>query len=163
MKSYYKTFEVRWSDLDANRHVANSSYVEFMNHTRISFLATHGFPQEAFEQHNIGPIVFSEEFYYLQEVLPLEKIAVDLEVLGLSEDYRFAQFSHSLFKQDGTLATYSTLIFAWMDLEKRKLTLPPAQLISVLEQAPKADSFTILTKENTRKKGIIPQGKTLVF
>ena len=27
---YLKEFEVRWNDLDANRHLANSSYINFM-------------------------------------------------------------------------------------------------------------------------------------
>lgn len=34
---YSKQFEVRWSDLDANRHLANSAYMNFMSHTRMGF------------------------------------------------------------------------------------------------------------------------------
>jgi acyl-CoA thioesterase FadM len=39
---YFKEFEVRWSDLDGNMHLANSAYINFMSHTRMSFLLEQG-------------------------------------------------------------------------------------------------------------------------
>ena len=38
---YLKEFEIRWADLDANRHVANSSFVDMLSETRMSFLREH--------------------------------------------------------------------------------------------------------------------------
>ena len=35
---YLKEFEVRWNDIDANRHLANSAYINYMSHTRLSFM-----------------------------------------------------------------------------------------------------------------------------
>ncbi len=35
---YLKEFEIRWSDVDANRHLANSAYLNYMSHARMSFL-----------------------------------------------------------------------------------------------------------------------------
>jgi acyl-CoA thioester hydrolase len=29
---YLKEFEIRWSDVDANRHLANSAYLNYMAH-----------------------------------------------------------------------------------------------------------------------------------
>ncbi|HAI81195.1 MAG TPA: thioesterase, partial [Chryseobacterium sp.] len=29
MSVYHHKFEVRWSDIDANKHLANSSYVQY--------------------------------------------------------------------------------------------------------------------------------------
>ena len=65
---YVKEFEIRWSDLDANRHVANSSYVDMLSETRMSFLREHGVTQQFFETHGIGPVIFSEEFFYISEI-----------------------------------------------------------------------------------------------
>ena len=39
---YTKKFEIRWNDLDANKHLGNSAYIEFMSHTRMSFLTEYG-------------------------------------------------------------------------------------------------------------------------
>ena len=40
---YKKQFEIRWSDVDANKHLANSAYTNFMSHTRMAFLMEFGF------------------------------------------------------------------------------------------------------------------------
>ncbi|HCO83984.1 MAG TPA: thioesterase, partial [Arenibacter sp.] len=61
---YLKEFEIRWSDVDANRHMANSAYLNFMSHTRMSFLLEIGFNQKTMSQNNIGPVVFHEHVYY---------------------------------------------------------------------------------------------------
>ena len=48
---YTKSFDIRWSDLDANRHLANASYLNFMCHTRMGFLMECGFNQESMAQY----------------------------------------------------------------------------------------------------------------
>ena len=40
---YKKQFEIRWSDIDANGHLANSAYTNFMSHARMSFLQNKDF------------------------------------------------------------------------------------------------------------------------
>jgi acyl-CoA thioester hydrolase len=35
---FYHKFEVRWSDLDANKHLANSSYVQYCAQARMAFM-----------------------------------------------------------------------------------------------------------------------------
>ena len=34
-------FEVRWADLDGNRHVRNTAFSEYATHTRFRLLAAH--------------------------------------------------------------------------------------------------------------------------
>ena len=53
---YTKDFEIRWSDVDANSHLANSAYTNFMSHTRMAFLMENGFGQKEMAKHNIGPV-----------------------------------------------------------------------------------------------------------
>ena len=55
---YYKEFDIRWSDLDANRHLANSAYINFMSHTRMGFLMENGYGQQELVKHHLGPVVF---------------------------------------------------------------------------------------------------------
>ena len=47
---FIKEFEVRWSDVDANRHLANSAYINFMSHTRMAFLLELGFAHDVMVQ-----------------------------------------------------------------------------------------------------------------
>lgn len=56
---YLKDFDIRWSDIDANRHLANTAYINFMSHTRMSYLTESGFGQKEMAELNLGPVVFT--------------------------------------------------------------------------------------------------------
>ena len=64
---YKKEFEIRWSDVDANGHLANSAYVNFMSHTRVGFLNQNGFSLKELVANGLGPVMFSEQIYYFKE------------------------------------------------------------------------------------------------
>lgn len=159
MQHYFKRFEIRWSDLDANRHVANASYVAFMSHVRMSFLQEHGITLERMMQLNIGPVVLKEEFHYLKEVLPGETVTIDLRALGISPDYRFAKWEHALFRETGELAVYSTITFCWIDLLTRKLIKTPEELRKVMELVPQAPEFRTLRNDELRDAHVPRQRK----
>ena len=92
---YIKRFEIRWSDVDANRHLANSAYTNFMSHTRMAFLIEQGFTMKELNKHSIGPVVFYEHMEYFKEALLGQTIQVSLEVSGLSEDGTCFKFDHN--------------------------------------------------------------------
>jgi acyl-CoA thioester hydrolase len=46
---------------------------------------------------------------------------------------------------------------AWIDLQARKLTQLPNELLELVVKFPKSESFKVLTKEDTRKHGIKPK------
>jgi acyl-CoA thioester hydrolase len=94
---YLKEFEIRWSDVDANRHLANSAYLNYMGHTRMAFLMEIGFDQKTLSQYNIGPVVFYEHIYYFKEAFPGRPVQVSIEILGLSEDAQFFEFHHNFY------------------------------------------------------------------
>lgn len=154
---YYKEFELRWSDLDANRHLANSAYLNFMSHTRMSFLQTHGFSQKELQQHNLGPVVFYEHVYYFKEVFPGKPIKVTLEIGGLSEDGMFFEFVHNFYDYNGKHLCHCEMLGAWIDLKTRQLKELPNHLLNVLDGLDHSNNYRILTKEDTRKFGKKPQ------
>ena len=157
MNSFIKRFDIRWSDLDANRHVSNTAFLAFMNHTRMSFLKQNGLGHEDLRRLNIGPVIFDETFHYLKEVMPHEHIHVDIELVGLSVDYRFVRSGHSLFNSSGEQAVYSTITYCWFDLDKRKvLSEVPLLVKSVFDRMPRSENFSVLTKEDTRRLTHIP-------
>jgi acyl-CoA thioester hydrolase len=149
-----KSFETRWSDLDANRHVANIAYISFMVERRVTYLAENGFGQQKLVEYNLGPVVLSEEIHYRKEVLPGERVYVDIELVGHSEDFRFFKFSHTLFNSVGKMSAYSELLFAWIDLTTRKIKVPPPDLLETLLALPKSGNFATITKEDIRKPHI---------
>lgn len=100
---FLKEFEVRWSDVDANRHLANSAYLNFMSHTRMAFLQEIGFEQATLSKLNLGPVIFYEHLYYFKEVFPGKPIRVSCEVVGMSADGRFFEFHHNFYDHSGSI------------------------------------------------------------
>jgi len=154
---YFKEFDIRWSDIDANRHLANSAYINFMSHTRMGFFIDKGITQEQLAKYNIGPVVFYEHIYYFKEVFQGKNpIKVGLEVTGLSEDGGFFEFAHNFYDHNGKNLAHCEILGAWIDLKTRKLTNFPKELEHIIADFPKSKNFRVLTKEDTRKYGKRP-------
>ena len=158
---YTKDFEIRWADLDANRHVANSSYVDMLSETRMSFLRDHGVTQQYFEEHGIGPVIFSEELFYIKEIRANERITITLELLANSADGKYIKFAHCIFNAEQKLCLYSTVFFGWFNLAKRKLIEPPVEIKTLFDTMTKAEGYELLTEPVSLKNPKIPFGKGL--
>jgi acyl-CoA thioester hydrolase len=63
---FLKEFEIRWSDLDANRHLANVSYITYAGEARLAFLLSLGLNNKKLSEMMIGPVVFNEQFFYFK-------------------------------------------------------------------------------------------------
>ncbi len=153
---YTKEFEVRWSDVDANRHLRNSAYIDFMSHTRMSFFLEKGFGQVQLAKMNLGPVALHEHMYYFKEVFPGKPVRVSLQLKGISEDGMFFEFLHNFYDTDGRNLARCEMLGAWIDLSTRKLTQLPEDLFHFLEGLDHTHDFRILTKEDTRKYGQTP-------
>jgi acyl-CoA thioester hydrolase len=154
---YQKQFEIRWSDIDANNHLANSAYTNFMSHTRMAFFAAYGFSMPEIKKHNIGPVVFYEHMYYFKESFLGTPITVTIEVSGLSDDGMLFMFEHNFYNEKGENLAYCEMQGAWIDLKARKLTELPKPLLELTKKFPKSESFKTLTKADTRKEGVKPK------
>ncbi len=148
---YLKEFEVRWNDLDANRHLANSTYINYMSHTRMSYLMDLGFNQESMAKHQMGPVVFYEHMYYFREILSGMPIRVSLEVMGLSEDGMYFEFHHNFYDSKGRNMAHCELMGGWINLEKRKLIALPEVFLNKFREVDKPEGFRILSAADTRR------------
>ncbi|SHI64232.1 acyl-CoA thioester hydrolase [Mesonia phycicola] len=158
---FSKKFEIRWSDIDANRHLANSAYMNFMSHTRMAYLMQNGFGQQQLAELNIGPVVFYEHIYYFKEIFSGEPVTVTLELKGLSEDGMFFEFVHNIYNHKGQHCASCEMLGSWIDLKSRKLTSLPEYLVKGLDNLSRTDDFKMLTKEDTRKAGRLPKNINL--
>lgn len=159
MKIDFAEYEVRWSDLDPNSHMANYAYVQYCDETRVHFLRKSGLMGEILKA-NIGPIVLHEHFYYMNEVMPYEKIRVDVQLNGHAPDFKFVEFAHHMYNSQGEIAMFSKIMFGWMNLEKRKLALPTNSMIEAYQKLNKTEEFRIFESSETRAKGV-PYGKKI--
>ncbi|HEX9050873.1 MAG TPA: acyl-CoA thioesterase [Anaeromyxobacter sp.] len=150
MDRYFKTYTVRWADCDVNGHMRNTSYSEYGTDTRVSFLAEGGFTFERFVEHRVGPVLLHEAIDYMREVRLGETIEVDLTVLGLSPDGARFKFEHDVWLPGRKKAARIVLAGGWMDMETRKLRLPPDELLRLMQSGPRSPAFEELKAKPAR-------------
>ena len=154
---YTKEFDIRWSDVDANRHLRNSAYIDYMSHTRMSFMMENGLGQKDLIGFNLGPVAFYEHMYYFREVFPGKPVKVSLQLKGISEDGMYFQFLHNFYDEKGRNFARCEMMGAWIDMDSRKLTELPKDLIDTFNAFEKSEDFKIISKEDTRKYGQRPE------
>jgi len=128
-----QTYTVRWAELDPNGHMRHSAYADFAADQRVHWLASHGYDLRKFAELRIGPILFREETKYLKEIYAGEEIRVEGRLMNGTPDGSRWTIEHTIYKADGRVAATVTVDGAWLDLERRKLTVPPAELAAVLQ------------------------------
>lgn len=158
---FTKQFEIRWSDIDANRHLANSAYISFMSHTRMSYLMEIGFGQLELNEQDLGPVAFYEHIFYFREVFPGKPITVSLQLRGLSEDGMFFEFAHNFYDYKGRNFASCEMMGAWINLQDRKLVGLPEEMLERFRELEKTEDFKVLTKEDTRRFNKKPKDLTL--
>lgn len=141
MEKYEKQIEVRWSDVDQNRHVRHSCYYDYGAHVLIRFFAESGFDSKTISALNIGPIIFKEECSFIRELGPDDSITVNLQKGKMNEDASRWVMHHEIFNSKSEKSAHITLTGAWMDLAARKLTVPPKQLAKALHELPEGQEF----------------------
>ena len=147
MEKYSKTLQIRWSDIDQNRHLRHSVYYDFGALVRFSFMSEQGLTAKKLEDLSIGPILFREEAIFRREIRPEDKITVDVELTKMNHDFSRWSLRHHFRKDDGTLAAVVTMDGAWIDLKTRKLAVPGDFVQSVFDTFPKSDHLRMEMKE----------------
>ena len=142
--TYSRTYEVRWSDADANGHVRHTVYPELGAEVRLAWLAEGGFDWKRLEAERLGPVILREEIDYRREVGLNERVTVDLEAVGLSPDGGRWKLRHTVKKADGEVAAQVLVLGGWIDLERRKLVVAPPALAAFLGSAPRASDYADL-------------------
>lgn len=153
---FIKPIEVRWSDIDANQHLANTAYMAYMSHTRTAWLTEHGFGMDWMRKHKIGPVLMRESLHYFREVLPGQTVFIEVEITGISQDGTLFAFEQRMYNKDGKNMAFYQVIGLWLDLKTRKKTAPPSELMDLVNQIKKSTGFKTLNYSDLRIQGIEP-------
>lgn len=147
MKFYSKAVEIRWSDLDPNFHLRHSVYYDFGAYIRMCFLTENGLSTPVLVQHNLGPILFREECIFKREIHFNDSISINLVLKQCSSSYSRWTMQHEIIKNEDVVSAIITVDGAWMDLAKRKLTIPSAIVTPTFEQLPRAQDFAWIERK----------------
>ena len=144
MNTYFKTYRIRFSDIDANRHVNNAVYVDAVGEVRYQFFAENGFPPERFDQLGIGPVYTKITTQFLREVLLGETVTITFTLTGLSPQGMFWRVHHDILKSNGKKAVILDMEGTVLDLTTRKPAPSSEELMRVFQLIPHSEDFEIL-------------------
>jgi acyl-CoA thioester hydrolase len=146
MQKFEIPIQVRWSDIDQNRHLRHSAYYDYGATTRIACFSQHGLTNLKFEELRIGPILFREEAIFKREIKFEDLVTVDLVVVKSTKDFSRWSIRHHIYKEDRTIAAVLNMDGAWIDMTKRKLATPNEFIQKVFEDFPRAEEFVWVEK-----------------
>lgn len=146
--SFEQRFQVGWSHLDANAHMANTAYLDLAANVRMIYFASAGFSVDAFAKLQLGPVIRREELEYFRELRLLDGVRVTLLLAGLSADASRFRIRNEFWRDDATLVARLTSLGGWLDLRGRRLVPPPPALADALQRLERVADF-----EDLRVKG----------
>jgi acyl-CoA thioester hydrolase len=145
LNSYSKTYEIRWSDIDANGHVNYAAYIDAAGDLRFRYFTEQGFPPVRFEQLGVGPIYTAIHAQFFREVRMGETVTVTFSLVGLSPLGARWKIHHDVLKSSGKKAVAIDLEGAILDLSTRKPVHPTSELLQVFQLIPHPSEVEVLS------------------
>jgi len=142
--SFSRSIRAQWSDMDQNGHMRTTAYLAAAEDVRMEFFDAAGFTMAEFTRRGFGPVIQSDDLRYRAELRLLDTAIVDLQLAGLSTDGARFQMRNTFTRLDGQPASTVTSTGGWLDLQRRKLTVPSADLLAILDQIDRTDDFRVL-------------------
>jgi acyl-CoA thioester hydrolase len=138
---WLKKVEVRWADLDPNFHLRHSVYYDYGASARIDYLQERGITAQFMQDRCFGPVILREECVFRKEIRSTDLVTIDLKLWRAREDFSRWSVRHHIYKNGDTLSAVITVDAAWIDTVKRKLIVPPAEVITIFNMMPMDESF----------------------
>ncbi len=146
MEAYSLPYEVRWTDIDANRHVRYSAYIDAAAELRYRFLTEHNLPPEAFNKLGAGLVYTSLIVNFFREVFLGETLTVTYLLTGLSPQGIRWKVQHDFLKANGKKAVTVALEGTMLNLSTRQPTVPSPEILTVFQQVPRSKDFEVLSE-----------------
>lgn len=144
MSEYSKTYEIRFSDIDANGHVNYAAYIDAAGDLRYRFFTEHDFPPEKFRELGIGPIYTTIHAEFFREVRMGEVVTITYAIAGLSPSGARWKVHHDVLKSNGKKAVTLDVEGTILNLSTRKPALPTPELLQTFNLLPRSVNFEVL-------------------
>lgn len=133
--------QVIWSQIDANQHMRHSAYADVAAQARLNMLLAEGLSPVKLLSMGIGPVLFREELFYLREIVLNDDIKVTCEITKSRADGSRWFIRHEIYRSDGVKAAIINVDGAWIDMNKRRLTLLPKELSDLFITSPRSTDY----------------------
>lgn len=139
-----QNFQAGWGDMDSNSHLRNTAYLDYSATTRMIYFQENGFPISEFKRQSFGPVVLKDEIEYFNEIHLLERFTVKLQIAGFSEDTRFCRIRNIFILDNEKVSATVTSLVGWLDLNLRKLIIPPVGLVKTLKELELTEDYRLI-------------------
>ncbi len=142
--SITRRFLAGWADMDWNSHMANTAYLNKVVDARVLALAEKGFPLEEFTRLRLGVVIMKDELEYKREIKWMEEIDISFSLAGLAPDGSRFKVRNEVRRTNGDLAARITSTGGFMDLDARKLVVPPPAVHAAYLSLPRTEDYAEL-------------------
>jgi YbgC/YbaW family acyl-CoA thioester hydrolase len=109
--------------LDTFGHVNNARYLDLYEEARWDFISKYGYGLKDIMEKKQGPVILEVTCKYRRELVNRETITI-VSTTAANKG-KIMTISQQMLKENGDLASEATFTIGFMDLEKRKLIVPP--------------------------------------
>ena len=141
MQKFSRPIQVRWSDIDAIRHLRHSVYYDYAASLRMLLFQENGITTDYLEDNLIGPVLFREEAVFKREIRVEDSVVIDVELVKATHDLGRWSMRHNIYKNGDTLAAVINIDAAWIDMKIRKLAKPNDLIQEIFKSFPKSSDF----------------------
>ena len=141
---YVYKLTASWADMDFNAHMANTAYLNRAVDARMAFFTENGLPLAELMRLRVSWVMMKDEVEYRREIKWMEEISISVALGGLAPDGSRFKIRNDFFRADGQLAAKVTSTGGFLDLDARKLVVPPIEVLNTYQAMPKADDYEAL-------------------
>lgn len=135
---------VRWFDIDANRHMKSTAYMEQAIECRFRYYEAFGFPPAEFDRQNVGPVVVEDVILYAKELHLGDRLRVQFLCGGVNAKGTRYLLVNRILDGAGEMAYELRSMIVWLDLAGRKARTPPDKLAAAVGALARTESYKIL-------------------
>lgn len=141
LPTYVHKLTASWADMDYNAHMANTAYLNRAVDARMAFFTANGLPLAELMRLRVSWVMMKDEIEYRREIMWMEEFSITVALVGLAPDCSRFKIRNEFFRADGQLAAKVTSTGGFLNLDTRKLVIPPTELLSIYESMPRTDDF----------------------
>jgi len=134
-------FRVAWAYLDANNHLANAGFFDYVTEARMLYFESAGYPPTRMADEGIGPVVLTDQASYQRELRHLDPFNVTIALGGANPNNSRFVLAHRFTHADGTLCATVRSNFIWFSRTTRKRIIAPPELLKATLALPRDDLF----------------------
>jgi acyl-CoA thioester hydrolase len=144
MVEFSKLISIRWSDIDADFHLRHSAYYDLSTQIRMQVLQEYGITMALMKEKSFGPVILREECQFKREIKQEDNIILSVAMSKSTKNTSRFTIVHEFINDSNKLCAIVTIDGAWINVNLRRFTTLPQDIISILlNDLPKTKDFTI--------------------